>query len=1261
MQPQNPAMVSRCNTDGSSDVNAGSVERFPSNIARYPSPPIRQPFVDFQVGMPGALNLTPPLNTNFYAHVARMPRNHNLIFCNPLPVFQLDNAAHLLNLQSPIMAGQPINIASFQPIAAFNAPQSGAMPIRLSQVLQQERPFLGPHQLRFPQSLPHIRIPSDTQRGVASPPPRQSPLPAQVVSLGKRTGSGSPATRALQILDPNTLQPVPLKPPADARPSRSATPAADAFVAPVPLHRLPPPRASSIVQTVFDRHTAVELPSAPVLAPRPAARITRDESSNSMLRDLIANLRSKEGESSPSTELSEQVSLQAEEEIREPAKEIEGEETFTNVENDEASAELMGLFGGTTVKLAAAFERLMPEQEENHVSDWLPATMRGSDDEGLAVDGMANHQDDEEPFEYAEQDVPLSIEVEASSKAALLEPRFQDGKRLSRAFILSCYSNPLTKQKPVTLANSPVVLNKPIEHLLDVLRKSMEHHHVQRGAEHRHDRGSFVISRADMMGGYHHRDQFRYKPEVKLHHAAQPYIVKSAQDINEIESKIRTFRGLMNKITEGNFDRMCELMLKIEFNQLELLQEVLEVIFDKAIQEPNFVHIYARVCDLLCKNLRLKIVENDGEKIVRFKTILIQRVQSTFDARLSDNQSYAAKLKEHEETTSDVIRKRAKDELNEVVRDLKRRYMGNMKLIGQLYLLKVLRLQIISHCMSTLFESNQAEWQYESLCNLLMVIGSHLDSEDPKLLDANFSKMRSIVPSITDSRLRFMFMDLFDLRKNNWVTRKPKEAGHQVPEAPYSNRGGRPHPSGGMRHPQQQQWYGGPPSGRRQPEQFDRHGGHHLNFDSPDAFDRLAGEVRHSDRRSVDEGAPQPGRKASAPSIASQARSVAARGSADRAVAGPKAAAKKDAKEELVKFIKAKQPLKFDEFETTVEAICGSASDGPKVWAEIMADDTEVLLDDESAALRFGFALLWAVRARLLTMEAVTGLWKRIIDTSDDLSIDIPRLFENIGALLSSVFYVKNTALISRAFLNELLGSIALTPEVSRVVRRMLELACKLHSNEHVESQLKRLDFDVHKLCSESTIQDLLKMESMRYLLSGEMYMRDMYTFLCKNLSSETLSNAEIANRVQNTFKDKGSWTAKIMQPAISALLECCVDITDGSKYVIRKDLFERRCRLIGDWMVSGDDAYQLEVIQTICDFVQLKQTPFGLLQDLLTYASLNQLVSDGVFQAWRKAIHSSSGEFCSLPGSLILSADHFFGWLEANRQAISDDTGDEE
>uniref|UniRef100_A0A7M4EWY5 Eukaryotic translation initiation factor 4 gamma 1 n=1 Tax=Crocodylus porosus TaxID=8502 RepID=A0A7M4EWY5_CROPO len=233
----------------------------------------------------------------------------------------------------------------------------------------------------------------------------------------------------------------------------------------------------------------------------------------------------------------------------------------------------------------------------------------------------------------------------------------------------------------------------------------------------------------------------------------------------------RRVRSILNKLTPQMFQQLMKQVMELSINTEERLKGVIDLIFEKAISEPNFSVAYANMCRCL---MGLKVPTTDKPAVtVNFRKLLLNRCQKEFEKDKDDDEIFEKKQKEMDETISPEEKTRLKDELEDARDKARRRSLGNIKFIGELFKLKMLTEAIMHDCVVKLLKNHDEE-SLECLCRLLTTIGKDLDFEKAKpRMDQYFNQMDKIIKEKkTSSRIRFMLQDVIDLRRNSWVPRR---------------------------------------------------------------------------------------------------------------------------------------------------------------------------------------------------------------------------------------------------------------------------------------------------------------------------------------------------------------------------------------------------------------------------------------------------------------------------------------------------------
>ncbi|KAK4793958.1 hypothetical protein SAY86_011952 [Trapa natans] len=263
-------------------------------------------------------------------------------------------------------------------------------------------------------------------------------------------------------------------------------------------------------------------------------------------------------------------------------------------------------------------------------------------------------------------------------------------------------------------------------------------------------------------------------PLQMMHKAEKKYEVGNITD--EEQAKQRQLKAILNKLTPENFERLFKQVKEVGIDNAVTLTGFISQIFDKALMEPTFCEMYAN----LCSHLSLALPDfTEGDEKINFKRLLVNKCQEEFE-RGEREELEANKVEEESEVEQS-------DEQREEKRsNARRRMLGNIRLIGELYKKKMLTEKIMHECMKKLLGQYQIpdEEHLEALCKLMSTIGEMIDHPKAKVhMDAYFDRMMTLSNNMTLSlRVRFMLKDSIDLRKNKWQHRRKVEGPKKIDE-----------------------------------------------------------------------------------------------------------------------------------------------------------------------------------------------------------------------------------------------------------------------------------------------------------------------------------------------------------------------------------------------------------------------------------------------------------------------------------------------
>ncbi|UYV71075.1 EIF4G3 [Cordylochernes scorpioides] len=267
-----------------------------------------------------------------------------------------------------------------------------------------------------------------------------------------------------------------------------------------------------------------------------------------------------------------------------------------------------------------------------------------------------------------------------------------------------------------------------------------------------------------------------------------------------LDAKIyREVRSILNKLTPEKFDSLLKQLQSVQIDTVERLEGVINLVFEKAVDEPKFAVPYANLCKHLAK---IKVKVDDSDNTVNFRKLLLTKCQKEFEKDYKDDEKLAKIQKDSEMSETEEKRQQKKEEYEDQLRKARRRSLGNIswldlyevlslgliypptvqvvsRFIGELYKLGMLTAPIMHDCLKRLL-SQQDEDSLECFCHLIHTIGHNLalETKNKPVLQKHGSSMEEYFKTVKaivtrgeiSSRIKFLILDTVEFKDNNYVS-----------------------------------------------------------------------------------------------------------------------------------------------------------------------------------------------------------------------------------------------------------------------------------------------------------------------------------------------------------------------------------------------------------------------------------------------------------------------------------------------------------
>ncbi|KAJ2797972.1 hypothetical protein H4S07_005811, partial [Coemansia furcata] len=274
-------------------------------------------------------------------------------------------------------------------------------------------------------------------------------------------------------------------------------------------------------------------------------------------------------------------------------------------------------------------------------------------------------------------------------------------------------------------------------------------------------------------------DMANVKPLEKSENRYIPKNFKVGKDAaeNDMEEDVysRHMRMLLNKLSLDNFDTVSDELVtwgnkSVNETDARMLRHLVMLVYQKAIDEPYWVNMYARLCHKIICNTDMQIEDHnvltkDGKYLCGgflVRKYLLAKCQEDFER--------GWKVEVPEDMGS--------DEYYDAM-SIKRQGLGLVSLVCELYLMDILKSPILHECIKRLLSNIETPEEEEvlSVVKLITTVGKKLDTPENKdNMNAYFARIRAMSVNMNLlKRIRFALIGVIELRDSGWVVRRAND------------------------------------------------------------------------------------------------------------------------------------------------------------------------------------------------------------------------------------------------------------------------------------------------------------------------------------------------------------------------------------------------------------------------------------------------------------------------------------------------------
>ncbi|XP_022176870.1 eukaryotic translation initiation factor 4 gamma 1-like [Myzus persicae] len=245
------------------------------------------------------------------------------------------------------------------------------------------------------------------------------------------------------------------------------------------------------------------------------------------------------------------------------------------------------------------------------------------------------------------------------------------------------------------------------------------------------------------------------------------------EQINNSVEVLNIVRSIVHHLNKVNLANMIQKMIALRINNVKLLEEISDIIFDRALRRQNCTHIYAHMCAAMINDSKFnKPVTNTK---TTFQKVLLEKCENVFYTLTNYQQEldkFIEKMKNNNVAPNKFI-----TSLNHFQFDFNKTSMCNCRFMGELFRKGAFPKKVILSCITQLCEqlSNEKnEIQLYCLCIILQLAGPILS----KTYDLNIP-INKLVTSLDNhdmsSALKCLILRVQRMHSKGWINEESVE------------------------------------------------------------------------------------------------------------------------------------------------------------------------------------------------------------------------------------------------------------------------------------------------------------------------------------------------------------------------------------------------------------------------------------------------------------------------------------------------------